>query len=80
MDQEFFLYILEGYGTKLWSLRLLHQYWDHLIMVTRSSEYYGVPSKGFRRVTQVDTLSLKLFIIMEDVVFNNWVTIVSEDA
>ena len=46
MDLDWCLEILEGYGIVLLSLRLMDQYWYHLVMMARERIYCAPPLKG----------------------------------
>ena len=57
LDHDLYLYILETYGVRPWSILLLRRYWDRITMVEPAGGYYGALFKGFCGVTQRDPLS-----------------------
>ena len=48
--------ILEGYIIRLWSLWMIHWYWEHLAMVVRVSRYYIASFKVYHGVIHVESL------------------------
>ena len=46
-------------------------------MVYRSEGYFGLPSKGYHGVTQVDPLYPMLFNVVMESVIHHWVTVVA---
>ena len=49
-------------------------------MVEWSGGYCGYPFKGYRRVTQIDTLSPRKFNMVIDVMFWRWIMFLMEEA
>ena len=68
--------IMVGYVIGLHKERILRYYWDHLSMVERVGRYYSTPLKGHQRITQGDTLSLKVLKMVVGAVIHHWVMLV----
>ena len=80
LDRSRCLEILEGYGVRPKSRRLLTKYWRCLTMVARAGVYYGTSFRGERGVTQGDPLSPTIFNVVVDAVVRHWVHVIMEDA
>ena len=73
--QDICLEIIAAYSVGPRTIRLLPTYWDWLTMVVRAGGYFGLPFKGYCRVTQGDPLSPKLFSVVMGAVISHWVTV-----
>ena len=71
--------ILVGYGIGLRMERVIRLYWDHLLMVDQSGQYYGSPLQGLIGVTKGTPLPpLPTILNMEvDAVIWQWFKIVA---
>ena len=56
--------------------RLLRKYWEVLTMVYRVGRYCITPSKGYRGVTQGESMLLTIFNMVVDTVIRHLVTVV----
>ena len=77
LDRDRCLEILTAYVVAPQALLLLRQCWDLLTMVARARGYFGIPFKGYLRVTQGDPLSPTIFNMFVYVVLRHLVTMVS---
>ena len=80
LDRSRCLEILEGYGVRPLSRRLIQTYWRRLTMVARAGGYHGMAFQGERGVTQGDPLSPTIFNVVVDAVVRHWVTGVIAEA
>ena len=65
------LNILVAYSVVPRALRLLHRYWDRLLMATRTDGYCGFPFKGHPGMTHGYLLSPTILKMVVDTVFQN---------
>ena len=80
LDRSRCLEILEGYGVRPRSRRLLHPYWRRLTMVVWTGRYYKTALQEERRVTQGDPLSPNIFKVVVGAVVRHWVMGVIAEA
>ena len=71
------LEILAGYGVVPRALQILWTYWYRLTMVSKAGGYYGPLFKGYRSVTQGDTLSPMIFNVVVGSIIHHWVMMVA---
>ena len=76
LDWDRCLEIIAAYGVIPRSLWILRTYWGCLTMVARAGGYYGLPFKGYHKVTQGYPLSFTLFNLVVDAVILQWGTLV----
>ena len=76
LDQERFLELLVAYRVGLRMLQIFRTYWDQLTMVPKAGRYFGSPFKGYRGVTQDNSLSPMIFNVVVDSVVRHWMTVV----
>ena len=75
ITNKFFYYLY--YGVEPRSLCLLCRYWAQLHIVARVEEYYGLPFRRERGVTQGDPLSPTTFNVVVDAVVCHWGSLVA---
>jgi hypothetical protein len=66
------LQILEGYGVGERCLRLLCNFWEHLVVVARQQNFYGNAFPSNRGTTQGDIISPTIFNIVTDAIVRTW--------
>ena len=71
------LKILAAYEFGPRTIQLFWTYCGRLTMVARAEGYFGLPSKGYHGVTQVDPLYPMLFNVVMESVIHHWVTVVA---
>jgi len=76
LDRDRTLEILEGYGVGPNVLRILHTFWDKLVLIPRQSGYYGRELIDSQRgVTQGGIASPIIFNIVIDAILRAWLEI-----
>ena len=68
LDRYSYLRIIVAYGVGPRTIRIIQTYWGRLTMLSSSSGYFGIPFKGYRGITQGNTLSPMIFNITVDAV------------
>ena len=72
------LEILEDYVVEPRDCRLLHTYWEQLMIVACMVRCCSAEFKGFRGVTQEGPLSPTIFNVVVDTMVLHWVFLVVE--
>ena len=77
LDHNLCFEILTAYGVVHRALHLLCYYWSILTMVVRDGGYFGIPFKGYHRLTQGRQLSTTIFNGFIDAVLRHWIDMVA---
>ena len=77
LDRDIFLEILEGCVVGTRAHHIHRHYWYRLEMVAFMGRHYGEAFRGFQGVTQGDTLSLTIFIVVVDEVVRKWASLMA---